>query len=247
MLPDAEVQAVCQSIQKTYTACDVSDALLKLKVPAAGAVVNIAPIRRADVSRRRIVAPVSTVLYVPKSYEGSSSLPDDLPHESNIPKDNHWTELSPPGTVVVIQQPQGQMCALIGDIIATGLKDRGVLGVVAAGRIRDVASCAAICKDGEFQMWSEGFSAAAPSLEIKPWMVDVPLQLGAVSVQPGDIVCADEGDMAIVVIPREQLEQTLALLPILKRASDAVTKEVENGMSLFEATKKHPDFYSNHK
>jgi hypothetical protein len=50
-----------------------------------------------------------------------------------------------------------------------------------------------------------------------------------------------------VVIPREQLEQVFALLPTLKEASDAVLAEVENGMPLFEATKRHPEFYSNHK
>ena len=205
-----------------------------------------APIARDYVPRIRIIAPVSTVLYVPKAHADGPSLSDDIPSESNIPKDEHWTECPAPGTVVLIQQPQGQVCALIGDIIATRLKARGILGVVAAGRIRDVAACAAICKDGSFQLWSQGFSAAAPSLETKPWMVDVPLRLPEVSVEPGDIICVDEGEMAIVVIPRKQLKQVFALLPILKRASDAVQADVESGIPLLEATKRHPDFYSNH-
>jgi regulator of RNase E activity RraA len=174
------------------------------------------------------------------------SLNNSPPH-SNIPKDKHWTECPAPGTVVLIQQPQGQICALIGDIIATRLKLRGILGVVAAGRIRDVAACAAICKNDNFQFWSRGFSAAAPSLETKPWMVNVPLSLPEVSVEPGDIICVDESEMAIVVIPRKQLKQVFALLPILKRASNAVQADVESGMPLLEATKRHPDFYSNHK
>jgi regulator of RNase E activity RraA len=207
----------------------------------------LAPIRRNDTTTARIVAPVSTVLYVPKAHADSLSPSEYIPTESNIPKDKHWTECSAPGTVVLIQQPQGQICALVGDIIATRLKLRGISGLVAAGRIRDVASCAEICRDGEFHMWSQGFSAAAPSLETKPWLLDVPLQLGQVCVKPGDIICADEGDMTIVVIPREQLEQVFALLPTLKEASDAVLAEVENGMPLFEATKRHPEFYSNHK
>lgn len=195
----------------------------------------------------RIVAPISTMLYITKAKADCISFQESSPSESNIPKDKHWTECSAPGSVVLIQQPQGQTCALIGDIIATRLKLRGILGVVAVGRTRDVASCAAMCKDGDFQMWSQGFSAAAPSLETKPWMMDVPLQLGELCVKPGDIICVDEGEMAVVVIPREHLERAFALLPVLKEASDAVLLEIENGTPLMEATNRHPAFYSNHK
>ena len=170
-----------------------------------------------------------------------------MPTESNIPKNRHWTECPAPGSVVLIQQPQGQSCALIGDLIAARLKLRGSLGVVAAGRIRDIPSCAVLCEDGGFQIWSHGFSASAPSLETIPWMVDIPLQLGKVCVKPGDIICADEGEMAIVVVPRDHLTQAFALLPRLKKASDGVLAEIENGLPLFEATQRHPEFYSNHK
>ena len=148
---------------------------------------------------------------------------------------------------MLIQQPKGQMSGLMGDIIATRLKLRGILGVVAAGRTRDVAACSALCRNGDFQMWSQGFSAAAPSLDTKPWMIDVTLSLGGVCVKPKDIICVDEGEMAIVVIPREQLKEAFALLPVLKEASDAVLFDVENGMPLIEATSRHSNFYSNHK
>ncbi len=201
------------------------------------------PIAKNTVPWQRIVAPVSTVLYVAKAIEGDTS----IENESNIPKDKHWTECPVPGSVVLAKQPQGQICALVGDIIATRLKRRGILGLVAAGRIRDVSSCAAVCHDGHFQMWSQGFSAAAPSLEVKPWMVDVPVQVGQIRVNTGDIICVDESEMAIVVIPREHLKQIIMLLPVLKQASDSVLADVEDGLPLHEATKGNPDFYSNHK
>ncbi|KAK5062913.1 hypothetical protein LTR84_004989 [Exophiala bonariae] len=198
-------------------------------------------------SKTRLVAPISTVLYVPKALPDLLKGPESVPSESNIPANMHWTECTAEGSVVLIKQPEGQICALIGDLIAARLKLRGTLGIVAAGRIRDIPSCAALCEDGSFQMWSHGFSASAPSLETVPWMVDVPLQIGKVLVNPGDIICADEGEMAIVVIPRHQLQQTFELLPKLKRASEGVSAEIENGFPLREATKRHPDFYSNYK
>lgn len=207
----------------------------------------LGPIPKNDLSKTRIVAPVSTVLYIPKVPADRFPGPENIPTESNIPRNKHWTECPSAGSVVLIQQPQGQRCALIGDLIAARLKLRGSLGVVAAGRIRDIPSCTTLCEGGGFQIWSCGFSAAAPSLETIPWMVDVPLQLGKVCVRPGDIICIDEGEMAIVVVPRDQLTHAFALLPKLKKASDGVLVDIQNGLPLFEATKRHPDFYSNHK
>ncbi|RFU25915.1 hypothetical protein B7463_g10424, partial [Scytalidium lignicola] len=261
MLSDAEVQSICRTIQQEYSACDVSDALLKLKAPAAGFLSDIrmflffpAPlfikqqlifpdeVPIPGVNRAtRIVAPISTVLLVPTSEYTASG--------SNIPKGKNWTEWSPPGTIVVAQQPKGNISALLGDIMASRLKVRGVLGAIVDGRIRDIASCTTLCAEGEgnFQIWSKGFSSAGPSLEAKPWAVDVPLQIGDISVKPGDILCADEGDIAITVVPGELLEQVFALLPVLKKASDGVIEDIKNGISLPEAVSRHPDFYSNYK
>jgi regulator of RNase E activity RraA len=187
------------------------------------------------------------VLLVSKSSDDGSSFPENIPSESNIPKGKNWTDCPAPGTIVLAQQPKGQISALLGDIMVTRLKVRGVLGAVVDGRTRDTDSCAAICEDGDFQVWSKGFSAAGPSLEAKPWAVDVPLQVGDVCVNPGDILCADEGDRAITVIPRELLQSVYAMLPILKAASNGVLEDVKNGMSLPEAVSQHPDFYSNYK
>ena len=78
-------------------------------------------------------------------------------------------------------------------------------------------------------------------------MVDVPLQVGNVCVKPGDIICADEGDIGFVVIPRSQLTQVFEMLPKLKKASDGVLEDIKNALPLFKATRRHPDFYSNYQ
>ena len=131
--------------------------------------------------------------------------------------------------------------------MVTRLHQRGILGVIADGRIRDVKSCTAICNKEAFQIWSKGVSAAGPSLEARPWAVDVPVQVDKTWVRPGDILCADEEDQAIVVIPQERLRAVIELLPMLKLASDGVMKDVQNGLSLPEAVQRHPEFYSNYK
>jgi len=198
----------------------------------------------------RLVAPVHTVRYERKAHAPPHADPDAAETTKfvpNIPKGTNWTDRPDPGSVVLVQAPEGPLSvALIGDIMVTRLKLRGIRGVVVDGRIRDVESCAACCEDGKFQVWSHGFSAAAPSLNTVPWAVDVPLQFGSSSVKPGDILCADEGDRAVIVIPRELLHKVLELLPKLKEASDNVLEDVRNGLTLPNAIKRHPNFYSNY-
>lgn len=131
--------------------------------------------------------------------------------------------------------------------MVTRLHRRGILGAVADGRIRDVKSCTDICINGAFQVWSKGVSAAGPSLEARPWAVDIPLQVGETWIKPCDILCLDEEDQAIVVIPQDRLRAVFELLPTLKEASDGVMKDVQNGLNLPEAVQRHPEFYSNYK
>lgn len=46
-----------------------------------------------------------------------------------------WAE---PGTIAVLDQPEGQHCAVLGGIMAVRMKYMGVLGTVVNGRIRDL-------------------------------------------------------------------------------------------------------------
>ena len=115
-----------------YTACDISDALLKLKVPQAGFLrdMNMYGVPGDKV----VIAPVSTIMFVPKGAEMSTT--GDKP--SNIPRGKHWTDVTEPGTIAVLHQPEGQSNAVCGGILALRMMMRGVQGIVVAGRVRDI-------------------------------------------------------------------------------------------------------------
>ena len=72
-------------------------------------------------------------------------MPGDSTHDfqgvlmSNIPSSQHWVDLTPPDTFVVISQPAGQSCAALGGIMATRMKTCGARGIVVGGRVRDLA------------------------------------------------------------------------------------------------------------
>jgi regulator of RNase E activity RraA len=61
------------------------------------------------------------------------------PAENTVPKGSHWVDLTEPGSIVVIDQPEDQKCAAVGGIMALRMKARGVAGCVVGGRVRDMA------------------------------------------------------------------------------------------------------------
>jgi regulator of RNase E activity RraA len=116
-----------------YTACDISDALLKLKVPGAGFLADLNLYSQPEAGLGpRTIAPASTVLFVPKG-----ETPEQL--ASNIPTGKHWADLTPPGSFVILKQPDGQHNAVCGGIMAWRMMILGAKGVVVVGRARDIA------------------------------------------------------------------------------------------------------------
>lgn len=82
-----------------------------------------------------MIAPASTLKYIGKSSQ-IDPLPSDSPHA--VPKGSHWVDMTEEGTVMVIEQPEGQSCAAIGGIMALRMKVRGVSACLVGGRVRDI-------------------------------------------------------------------------------------------------------------
>ena len=85
----------------------------------------------------KIIARASTFKFIPKS----SSLPasETTPEDNHgFPAGTHWVDWAEPGTIAVIDQPDGQHCAVLGGIMAVRMKYMGVQGAVVNGRVRDL-------------------------------------------------------------------------------------------------------------
>ena len=178
-------------------------------------------------------------------------LDTQVPRDPNIPAGTHWTDIAPPGSVVLMQQPPDQTVALLGDIVATRYLKRGIRGVVVDGSVRDVVACGEIARNApaeqSFTIWSRALSSVGTSLEAKPWAVDIPLIVGGVEVRAGDVLVADEGEGVACVIPRDRFQEVLKLLPKLKEADDGLLGDVQGGMGFGEAVGRWPGHYTNHK
>lgn len=152
-----------QALEK-YTACDIADALLKLKVPNAGFISDLklmAP-SSTDIKKEITIAPASTVVMASKSGVDTASLP-----RSNIPAGKHWVDLTEPETIVVMTQPEDQKCAILGGIMALRMKVLNAQGVIVSGRVRDVIELSSIglpvSRDLTFEVFLLTFGSKFPS------------------------------------------------------------------------------------
>lgn len=88
-------------------------------------------------SNVKVIAPAFTVQFQPKAQcNGDVCLPKAS--SSNLASGAQWSDLTEEGTVVVIQQPEGQKCAVLGGIHAINIDRRKAKGIVVSGRIRDM-------------------------------------------------------------------------------------------------------------
>jgi len=95
-------------------------------------------------------------------------------------------EMVRPGDVLVIDGGGAMERALIGEIIVAIAASRGVAGIVLDGAIRDVAAISA----GDFPCFARGVVHRGP-YKNGPGEINVPVTIGGMVVQPGDIVVGD--------------------------------------------------------
>ncbi|MFD9700105.1 DUF1932 domain-containing protein [Lentzea sp. NPDC059081] len=109
---------------------------------------------------------------------------------------------SQPGDVLVVNGGGDVTRALLGELMAERAKLRGVRGIVVDGAVRDVVELEKI----GFPVWARGVCAAGP-YKNGPGQVDVPVAVGGVVVQPGDLVVGD--DDGVIVVPAAEAAASL--------------------------------------
>lgn len=107
------------------------------------------------------------------------------------------------GDVIVVVPVSESAYGFIGDLMATQMQVRGVRGYVTSGGVRDTAELRSM----GFPVWAAHVSSEG-TVKDTPGSVNVPVVLGRVVVNPGDVVVAD--DDGVTIVPRERADETLA-------------------------------------
>lgn len=112
-----------------------------------------------------------------------------------------------------VSQPNDRVVAHMGELSAETLKNKGVLGCVADGYVRDVE----FLIEMGFQTWSRGYTPRDIVGYWLPRAVEVDVRIGDVIIAPGDYLLGDRD--GVVRVPKALVEE------VIEKAETSITTE----------------------
>jgi RraA family protein len=131
-------------------------------------------------------------------------------------------DVAVPGDIVVVDARGSTMNAVLGDIISTKAKHRGIAGFILDGLVRDLPAIRAL----DFPVFARGTTSIGP-LHRGPGEIGYPICCGGVVVNPGDIVVADAA--GTVIIPTDIAHELLHRLNAYRAVNATYLEDVKQG------------------
>lgn len=138
-----------------------------------------------------------------------------------------------PGDVLVASARVPIPTGIFGELSATCIRGRGSVGAIVDGFTRDGRKLLAM----NFPVFARGMSPIDTTGRVRVVDYDVPVKLGQVTVEPGQIVFADLD--GILVIPREIEDEVLEKALQRTKVETKVRSELRAGTRLQKVWKKY--------
>ena len=126
------------------------------------------------------------------------------------------------GDVIVVDAGGWLDNAIIGELMAARARQRGIAGIVIWGAIRDSAELGA----GSYPVYAAGVTHRGP-YKNGPGEINVPVVIGGMPVNPGDIIVGDAD--GLVAVPQDQAEHVLASAKSILEKETASMKQILAG------------------
>jgi len=107
-----------------------------------------------------------------------------------------------PGDVLVLTMPEPEPVALVGDLLVTQAKARGVAALLVDAAVRDVEELRALGVP-VWTRWIRVHGAVKETVGV----LDETVEVGGTSIRPGDAVVLDTD--GVVVVAHQRLQQVL--------------------------------------
>src|SRR5690606_23288474 len=150
-----------------------------------------------------------------------------LPILSSHPGDNLMihaaVEMCREGDVLVVTTTSPSTDGMFGDLLATSLRARGVIGLLTDAGVRDIATLRGM----GFPVWARAVSAQG-TVKASPGSVNVPVVCGGQIVRAGDVIVA--GDDGVMCVPRGRAAEVLAASRARIAAEEGKRAQLESGV-----------------
>lgn len=132
-------------------------------------------------------------------------------------------EMCREGDVLVVTTTSPSTDGMFGDLLATSLRARGVIGLVTDAGVRDIATLRGM----GFPVWARAVSAQG-TVKASPGSVNVPVVCGGQIVRAGDVIVAD--DDGVMCVPRARAAEVLAASRARIAAEEGKRAQLESGV-----------------
>jgi len=135
--------------------------------------------------------------------------------------------IAKPGDILVVDVDEFQEAGIWGEIIANAAMMKGIVGIVTNGTVRDSMPI----KELGFPMFAYGLSMKGTT-KMTPGLINHPVTIFGVTVNPGDIVLGDND--GVVVVPLAEAEKVLELARKKEADEAKVIERIRNGESTMD-------------
>ncbi len=131
-------------------------------------------------------------------------------------------DMAQSGDVIVVDACGELSQAIIGEIMLRIAEKKGVAGFVIDGAIRDSAAF----RERDFPCFARGTTHRGPYKD-GPGEINVPITIGRMPVQPGDLIVGDED--GIVAVPYDYAAHIVQAAQLQLKREEAIFDTIEDG------------------